>query len=138
MQAPQAARDQSRAPSEVAMHSCGGPVKAVKIPGMIETDQHDRTPARADEHGRVTAHTDAGPATAPVVGSAPGPAVDPRADPRVDPAVDPAAVLRILIQRRQALLHRESAELRSLRTYADRLAHELLPPPSLPPDPRPA
>ncbi|WP_405445433.1 hypothetical protein [Streptomyces erythrochromogenes] len=102
---------------------------------MIETDQHDRTPARADEHGRVTAHTDAGPATAPVVGSAPGPAVDPRADPRVDPAVDPAAVLRILIQRRQALLHRESAELRSLRTYADRLAHELLPPPSLPPGP---
>ncbi|MFF9979097.1 hypothetical protein [Streptomyces erythrochromogenes] len=98
---------------------------------MIETDPHDRTPARAHEHGRVTAHTAAGPATAPVVGSAPGSAVD----PRVDPAVDPAAVLRILIQRRQALLHRESAELRSLRTYADRLAHELLPPPSLPPGP---
>lgn len=100
-------------------------MKAVKIPGMIETDPHDRTPARTQEDSRATTHTAAGPATAPVVGSAPG------------SPVDPAAVLRILIQRRQALLHRESAELRSLRTYADRLAHELPPTPSLPPVPRP-
>ncbi len=98
-------------------------MKAVKIPGMIETDPHDRTPARTQEDSRATTHTAAGPATAPVVGSAPG------------SPVDPAAVLRILIQRRQALLHRESAELRSLRTYADRLAHELPPTPSLPPGP---
>ncbi|THA85308.1 hypothetical protein [Streptomyces sp. A0592] len=94
---------------------------------MIETDPHDRTPARSQEDSGVTTRTAAGPATAPVVGSAPG--------QPVDPAADPAAVLRILIQRRQALLHRESVELRSLRTYADRLAHELPPTPSLPPGP---
>ncbi len=106
-------------------------MKAVKIPGMIETDPYDRTPARMQEDSRATIRTTAGPATAPVV----GPAVDPAPGPAVDPAVDPAAVLRVLIQRRQALLHRESAELRSLRTYADRLAHELPPPPVLPPRP---
>ncbi|MEV6677523.1 hypothetical protein AB0N09_11750 [Streptomyces erythrochromogenes] len=94
---------------------------------MIETDPHDRTPARTLEDSRATPHAAAGPATAPVVGSAPG--------PPADPALDPAAVLRILIQRRQVLLHRESAELRSLRSYADRLAHELPPTPSLPPGP---
>ncbi|MFE6908454.1 hypothetical protein [Streptomyces erythrochromogenes] len=98
---------------------------------MIETDPNDRTPARTQEDGRATTHAAAGPATAPLVGSAPGPPVD----ALVDPAADPAAVLRTLIQRRQALLHRESAELRSLRSYADRLAHELQPTPSLPPGP---
>ncbi|MFF9052458.1 hypothetical protein ACF09Z_15050 [Streptomyces erythrochromogenes] len=74
---------------------------------MIEIDPHDRTPARTQEDSRATTHA----------------------------ADDPAAVLRTLIQRRQALLHRESAELRSLRSYADRLAHELPPTPSLPPGP---
>ncbi|MGW2275085.1 helix-turn-helix domain-containing protein [Streptomyces yangpuensis] len=146
---------------------------------MIETDPHDRTPARTQEDSRATLDATAGqdtgptvgpapgsvldpvvdlaadppvdpspgpgvdlaagPAVAPgvdlAVGPAPGSAVDPAADPGDGPAVDPAAVLRVLIQRRQALLHRESAELRSLRTYADRLAHELPPPPLLPPGP---
>ncbi|MFD5622223.1 hypothetical protein [Streptomyces yangpuensis] len=98
---------------------------------MIETDPHDRTPARTQEDSRPTNHTTAGPASAAVAGPDPGSG----SDPAVDPAVDPAAVLRVLIQRRQALLHRESVELRSLRTYADRLAHELPPPPLLPPGP---
>ncbi|MER7733090.1 hypothetical protein ABTX80_19595 [Streptomyces erythrochromogenes] len=98
---------------------------------MIETDPNDRTPARTQEDSRATTHAAAGPATDPVVGSTPGPPVDAPADP----AADPAAVLRTLIQRRQALLHRESAELRSLRSYADRLAHELPPTPPLPPGP---
>ncbi len=106
-------------------------MKAVKIPGMIETDPHDRTPARTQEDSRPTIHTAPGPAATP----APGPAATPAPGPAVDPSVDPAAVLRVLIQRRQDLLHRESAELRSLRTYADRLAHELPPPPVLPPGP---
>ncbi|MEU6295225.1 hypothetical protein [Streptomyces erythrochromogenes] len=102
---------------------------------MIETDPNDRTPARTQEDSRATTYTAAGPATAPVVGSAPGPPLDAPVDALVDPAADPAAVLRTLIQRRQALLHRESAELRSLRSYADRLAHELQPTPPLPPGP---
>ncbi|MFI8364128.1 hypothetical protein ACIGD1_28705 [Streptomyces sp. NPDC085612] len=74
---------------------------------MIESDPHERTPARTHEDSRATAHA----------------------------AADPAAALRMLIQRRQALLQRESAELRSLRSYADRLAHELPPTPPLPPGP---
>ncbi len=93
------------------MHGCGGAVKAVKIPGMIETDPHDRTPARTQYDGRAVIH------------------------PAAASAADPASVLRVLIQRRQALLHRESAELKSLRTYADLLAHELPPPPALPSGP---
>lgn len=88
------------------MHTCGGSVKAVKIPGMIETDPHDRTPARTQEDSRPVMHT----------------------------AADPASVLRVLIQRRQALLHQESADLNSLRSYADRLAHRLPPQPAPPPD----
>ncbi|MEV7508311.1 hypothetical protein AB0O57_10235 [Streptomyces sp. NPDC091201] len=75
---------------------------------MIESDPHERTPARTHEDSRATAHA----------------------------AADPAAALRMLIQRRQALLQRESAELRSLRSYADRLAHELPPTPPLPPGPQ--
>ncbi|WP_167350576.1 helix-turn-helix transcriptional regulator, partial [Streptomyces yangpuensis] len=106
---------------------------------MIETDPHDRTPARTQEDSRPTGHPAADPATAPAVGPAPASAVGPppgsAVDPAVGPSVDPAAVLRVLIQRRQDLLHRETAELRSLRTYADRLAHELPPPPVLPPGP---
>ncbi|MGY4388163.1 DNA-binding CsgD family transcriptional regulator [Streptomyces sp. TE12347] len=81
-------------------------MKAVKIPGMIETDPHDRTPARTQEDSRPVTHT----------------------------AADPASVLRVLIQRRQALLHQESADLNSLRSYADRLAHRLPPQPAPPPD----
>ncbi|MFE5539398.1 hypothetical protein ACFQ78_27090 [Streptomyces sp. NPDC056519] len=61
---------------------------------MIETDPDDRTPP-----GRQPVTT--------AVSSA---------------AADPAAALRVLVQRRQALLHQESAELESLRSYADRLA----------------
>ncbi|MFE9466896.1 hypothetical protein ACFYNW_25145 [Streptomyces virginiae] len=80
---------------------------------MIETDPHDRTPART-QYGS-------------------GAVILAAADP--DPVADPAAVLRVLIQRRQALLNRESAELQSLRTYADLLAHELPPPPALPAGP---
>ncbi|GLV92817.1 hypothetical protein Slala04_42710 [Streptomyces lavendulae subsp. lavendulae] len=86
-------------------------MKAVKIPGMIETDPHDRTPARTHYDGGAVIH------------------------PAAESAADPASVLRVLIQRRQALLHRESAELKSLRTYADLLAHELPPPPALPAGP---
>lgn len=82
-------------------------MKAVKIPGMIETDPHDRTPARTQDDSRPVIHT----------------------------AADPAAVLRVLIQRRQALLHQESADLKSLRSYADRLAHGLPPQPPTPPEP---
>ncbi|MEU4359338.1 helix-turn-helix transcriptional regulator [Streptomyces virginiae] len=78
---------------------------------MIETDPHDRTPART-QYG----------SGAVILAAA-------------DPVADPAAVLRVLIQRRQALLNRESAELQSLRTYADLLAHELPPPPALPAGP---
>ncbi|MFE5623663.1 hypothetical protein ACFQ8S_16510 [Streptomyces virginiae] len=78
---------------------------------MIETDPHDRTPARTQYDGRAVIH------------------------PAVESAADPASVLRVLIQRRQALLHRESVELKSLRTYADLLAHELPPPPALPAGP---
>ncbi|MFI8828942.1 hypothetical protein [Streptomyces sp. NPDC053431] len=74
---------------------------------MIETDPHDRTPARTPEDSGTTL---------------PAP-------------TDPAAALRVLIQRRQALLHQESAELKSLRTYADRLARELPAPPALAPEP---
>ncbi|PWK74439.1 hypothetical protein BCL76_101167 [Streptomyces sp. CG 926] len=81
-------------------------MKAVKIPGMIETDPHDRTPARTHEDSRPVPPTTA----------------------------DPASVLRVLIQRRQALLHQESADLNSLRSYADRLAHRLPPQPAPPPD----
>ncbi|MFG2483685.1 hypothetical protein ACGFSI_13125 [Streptomyces virginiae] len=73
---------------------------------MIETDPHDRTPARTQEDSRPVMHT----------------------------AADPASVLRVLIQRRQALLHQESADLKSLRSYADRLAHRLSPHPAPPPD----
>ncbi|MFB6826751.1 hypothetical protein ACFCXA_34755 [Streptomyces virginiae] len=73
---------------------------------MIETDPHDRTPARTQEDSRPVTHT----------------------------AADPASVLRVLIQRRQALLHQESADLNSLRSYADRLAHRLPPQPAPPPD----
>ncbi|MGW2996310.1 hypothetical protein ACWDA9_32810, partial [Streptomyces sp. NPDC001193] len=61
---------------------------------MIETDPDDRTPP-----GRQTVSTAVSPA-----------------------AADPAAALRVLVQRRQALLQQESAELESLRSYADRLA----------------
>ncbi|MFF2785612.1 hypothetical protein ACFVT6_02335 [Streptomyces sp. NPDC058049] len=64
---------------------------------MIETDPHDRTPARTQDDTRAVIHT----------------------------AADPAAVLHVLIQRRQALLHQESADLKSLRSYAERLAHRL-------------
>ncbi|WP_420718761.1 hypothetical protein, partial [Streptomyces sp. XY413] len=78
---------------------------------MIETDPHDRTPARTQYDGRAVIH------------------------PAAASAADPASVLRVLIQRRQALLHRESAELKSLRPYADLLAHELPPPPALPSGP---
>ncbi|MFJ3979353.1 hypothetical protein [Streptomyces sp. NPDC090021] len=114
---------------------------------MIETDPQDRTPARTQEASRATIRTTAGPAATPLTGPAATPVTGPAATPvtgpdsgwAIDPdsgsVVDPAAVLRVLIQRRQALLHRESAELRSLRTYADRLAHELPPPPPLPPGP---
>ncbi|MFG2987945.1 hypothetical protein ACGFZK_01250 [Streptomyces sp. NPDC048257] len=77
---------------------------------MIETDPHDRTPARTQDDSRAVIHT-AG-----------------------DPAADPAVVLRVLIQRRQALLHQESADLKSLRSYADRLAHRLPPQPATPPE----
>ncbi|MEV7556564.1 helix-turn-helix transcriptional regulator [Streptomyces sp. NPDC089795] len=72
---------------------------------MIETDPHDRTPARTQGDSRPVTHT----------------------------AADPASVLRVLIQRRQALLHQESADLNSLRSYADRLAHRLPPQPAPPP-----
>ncbi|CAM5346861.1 hypothetical protein SAVIM40S_04322 [Streptomyces avidinii] len=82
-------------------------MKAVKIPGMIETDPHDRTPARTQDDSRPVIHT----------------------------AADPADLLRVLIQRRQALLHQESADLKSLRSYADRLAHRLPPQPPRPPEP---
>ncbi|MFD6225903.1 hypothetical protein ACFWFZ_03325 [Streptomyces sp. NPDC060232] len=88
---------------------------------MIETDSHDRTPARTQDDSRAVIHPGSAPASDP---------------PSAMTASDPAAVLRVLIQRRQALLHRESAELKSLRTYADRLAHEL-PPPALPVGPPP-
>ncbi|MEV5972313.1 hypothetical protein [Streptomyces sp. NPDC051921] len=74
---------------------------------MIETDPHDRTPAPTPEDSST---------------ALPAPN-------------DPAAALRGLIQRRQALLHRESAELKSLRTYADRLARELPAPLASPPEP---
>lgn len=107
MQAPRAAPDQSRAPSEVAMHTCGASVKAVKIPRMIETDPYDRTPARTQDDTRAVIRT----------------------------AADPAAVLHVLIQRRQALLHQESADLKSLRSYAERLAHRLPPQPARTPGP---
>lgn len=82
-------------------------MKAVKIPRMIETDPHDRTPARTQDDSRAVIHT----------------------------AADPAAVLHVLIQRRQALLHQESADLKSLRSYADRLAHRLPPQPARTPTP---
>ncbi|MFI7357064.1 hypothetical protein ACIBTP_24380 [Streptomyces avidinii] len=74
---------------------------------MIETDPHDRTPARTQDDSRPVIHT----------------------------APDPADLLRVLIQRRQALLHQESADLKSLRSYADRLAHRLPPQPPTPPEP---
>lgn len=74
-------------------------MKAVKIPRMIETDPYDRTPARTQDDSRAVIRT----------------------------AADPAAVLHVLIQRRQALLHQESADLKSLRSYAERLAHRLPP-----------
>ncbi|WP_314251644.1 helix-turn-helix transcriptional regulator [Streptomyces kutzneri] len=74
---------------------------------MIETDPHDRTPARTQDDSRAVIHT----------------------------AADPAAVLHVLIQRRQALLHQESADLKSLRSYADRLAHRLPPKPARTPGP---
>ncbi|MFB6558762.1 hypothetical protein ACFCYH_07625 [Streptomyces sp. NPDC056400] len=74
---------------------------------MIETDPHDRTPARTQDDSRPVIHT----------------------------AADPAAVLHVLIQRRQALLHQESADLKSLRSYADRLAHRLPPQPARTPGP---
>ncbi|KOV48083.1 hypothetical protein ADK97_02340, partial [Streptomyces sp. H021] len=90
-------------------------MKAVKIPGMIETDPHDRTPARTQYDGRAVIH----PAAASAAAS----------------AADPASVLRVLIQRRQALLHRESAELKPLRPYAALLPPELPPPPALPSGP---
>ncbi len=106
-------------------------MKAVKIPRMIETDSHDRTPARTQDDSRAPVHPGAAPAAAS--GTASGPA-SASASASVS---DPAAVLRVLIQRRQALLQRESAELRSLRSYADRLAHELPPPPALPIGPPP-
>ncbi|GAA2654490.1 hypothetical protein GCM10010425_81060 [Streptomyces spororaveus] len=89
------------------MHTCGGSVKAVKIPRMIETDPHDRTPARTQDDRRAVIQT----------------------------AADPASVLHVLIQRRQALLHQESADLNSLRSYADRLAHRLPPEPARSPGP---
>ncbi|MER6444280.1 hypothetical protein DEJ51_00670 [Streptomyces venezuelae] len=69
---------------------------------MIETDPHDRTPARTQDDSRAVIH----------------------------PPADPAAVLHVLIQRRQALLHQESADLKSLRSYAERLAHRLPPQPA--------
>ncbi|WKD36667.1 helix-turn-helix transcriptional regulator [Streptomyces xanthophaeus] len=74
---------------------------------MIETDPHDRTPARTQDDTRAVIHT----------------------------AADPAAVLHGLIQRRQALLHQESADLNSLRSYAERLAHRLPPQPARTPLP---
>ncbi|MGW6413230.1 helix-turn-helix domain-containing protein [Streptomyces vinaceus] len=76
---------------------------------MIETDPDHRTPP-----GTQHEHT-ALPAT----------------------AADPAAALRVLVQRRQALLHQESAELASLSIYADRLAG-LLPPDNTAPKGPPA
>ncbi|MEU6312197.1 hypothetical protein [Streptomyces sp. NPDC047014] len=88
---------------------------------MIETDPHDRTPAAARTQDGSGDSRD-------------------RSDSRHDSraglagAVDPASVLRVLIQRRQDLLHRESADLNSLRTYADRLAHRLPAPPAVPPE----
>lgn len=45
------------------------------------------------------------------------------------PTATPAAALRVLIHRRQALLHQESAELERLRGFADRLADRLHPGP---------
>ncbi|MEU2074483.1 hypothetical protein [Streptomyces sp. NPDC013489] len=45
------------------------------------------------------------------------------------PASHPAAALRTLIQRRQALLHQEFADLKSLGSYAERLADRLPPEP---------
>ncbi|WP_158717937.1 hypothetical protein [Streptomyces sp. NRRL F-2664] len=110
---------------------------------MIETDSHDRTPARTEDDTRSPAHTAPAPAAPAPAPAAPAPApaapapapAAPAPAPAVDAAADPAEVLRVLIRRRQALLHRESADLRSLRTYADRLAHELPPPSALPPDP---
>ncbi|MFJ9811172.1 hypothetical protein ACIRTB_23395 [Streptomyces sp. NPDC101158] len=74
---------------------------------MIEADPHDRTPVPAPRDSRTAPHA----------------------------ATDPAAVLRVLVERRQALLHRESADLNSLRTYADRLARELPRPLASPPEP---
>ncbi|MFD5411878.1 helix-turn-helix transcriptional regulator [Streptomyces nojiriensis] len=74
---------------------------------MIETDPYDRTPARTQDDTRAVIRT----------------------------AADPAAVLHVLIQRRQALLHQESADLKSLRSYAERLAHRLPPQPARTPGP---
>ncbi|MEU8778063.1 hypothetical protein [Streptomyces sp. NPDC048606] len=64
---------------------------------MIETDPHERTPDhRRGDTGAV-----------------------------IRTAADPASVLRVLVRRRQALLDQESADLESLRSYADRLADRL-------------
>ncbi|MEU0397988.1 helix-turn-helix domain-containing protein [Streptomyces sp. NPDC006208] len=55
--------------------------------------------------------------------TAPDPAAAPDALPR---PTAPAAALRILIHRRQAALHHQSAELERLRTHADRIAGRLM------------
>ncbi|MFG3343474.1 hypothetical protein ACGF1Z_00225 [Streptomyces sp. NPDC048018] len=74
---------------------------------MFETGPHDPTPPAAPD--------------------------DTAASPPAVP--DPTAVLRVLIQRRQALLHRESADLQFLRGFAERLARELPQRLASPPEP---
>ncbi|WP_051796821.1 helix-turn-helix transcriptional regulator [Streptomyces sp. NRRL S-87] len=71
---------------------------------MIDTDRYDLTPARTQDDDGPVVHA----------------------------AADPADALRTLIQRRQAFLHQESADLKSLQYYADRLADRLPPGPADP------
>ncbi|MFJ5553332.1 hypothetical protein [Streptomyces sp. NPDC093225] len=74
---------------------------------MIDTDRYDLTPARTQDDDGPVVHA----------------------------AADPADALRTLIQRRQAFLHQESADLKSLQYYADRLADRLPPGPADPEHP---